>query len=327
MRRREFIASLAGAVAGLPLKALAQQPTLPVIGFMSGRSPDDSAHLVTAIRQGLREGGFVEGKNVSIEFRWATGQYDQLPSLAADLVKRSVAVLAALGGDVSALAAKSATSTIPIVFGIGGDPKDAGLVASFNRPGGNATGYTLWTNEMEPKRIGLLHELVPGTLLMGVLLSSGTPAAAHYLQQIESAARTIGQKLYVTKAANDAELNAAFVSLVQQRVDSLLVAASTYLDTRRSKVAAFAAESRIPAIYQFREYVVSGGLISYGPRITDSYRLAGNYAAQILNGANPGELPVLQPTRFELVINLKTASALGLKVPNSMQLLADELIE
>jgi putative tryptophan/tyrosine transport system substrate-binding protein len=227
---------------------------------------------------------------------------------------------------VAAAAAKRATSTIPIIFGIGGDPVETGLVDSFNRPGGNATGYTLWTSHLEPKRVGLLRELVPGIAIMGVLLTAGTSAGARQIQEIGDAAQTIGQKLFIAKAINDAELNAAFVSLVQQRVNALLVAASTFLDTRRPQIISFAAENRLPAIYQFREYAVSGGLISYGPRITDSYQLAGNYAARILQGANPADLPVLQPTRFELVINLKTAKALGLEVPNSMQLLADELI-
>lgn len=314
-------------MAAVPLKVLAQRRALPVIGFMSARSPEDSDHLVAAFREGLRDGGYAEGKNVVIEFRWGRGQYDRLSALADDLVSRGVAVLAALGGDVSAVAAKRATSTIPIVFGFGGDPQEAGLVDSFNRPGGNATGYTLWTNQLEPKRIGLLHELVPNFPLMGVLLTSGTPVAARHLQEIESAAQTVGQRLFIAKAGNDAELNAAFASLVQRWVGALLVAASTYLDTRRSQIVAFAAENRLPAIYQFREYVVSGGLISYGPRITDSYQLAGNYAARILQGTNPADLLVLQPTRFELVINLKTANVLGLAVPNSMQLLADELIE
>jgi putative ABC transport system substrate-binding protein len=294
---------------------------------MSGRSPEDSAHLVTAFRQGLRDGGFVEGKNVVIEFRWARGQYDQLPALAVELASHGVAVLAAVGGDIAAAAAKRATSTIPIVFGIGGDPVEERLVDSFNRPGANATGYTLWTNRLEPKRIGLLHELVPHIAIMGVLLTAGSPAGGRQIQEIGDAAQTIGQRLFIARATNDAELKAAFVSLVQQGVNALLVAASTYLDTRRPQIISFAAENRLPAIYQFREYVVSGGLISYGPRITDSYQQAGNYAARVLQGANPADLPVLQPTRFELVINLKTAKALGLEVPNSMQLLADELIE
>jgi putative ABC transport system substrate-binding protein len=226
MKRREFIALLASATAW-PLAARAQQPVMPVIGFMSGRSPEDSVHLIAAFRQGLGEGGFVEGQNVAIEFRWARGQYDRLPALAAELVGRQVAVLAGVGGDPSARAAKQATATIPIIFGIGGDPIKAGLVESLNRPGGNATGYTLLTNQMEPKRLGLLHELVPGASLIGALLNPNFLPATLQLQELEEAARTIGQRLFVAKASNDAELDAAFASLLQQRLGALLVAADT----------------------------------------------------------------------------------------------------
>jgi putative ABC transport system substrate-binding protein len=326
MRRRQFITLLGGAAAAWPLAARAQQ-AMPVVGRMSGRSPEDSVHLLTAFRDGLRETSFIEGQNISVEYRWALGQYDRLPALASDLVRRGVTVLVGVGGDVSAIAAKQATSTIPIVFGMGGDPIKAGLVNSFNRPGGNATGFTLLTNEMEPKRVGLLHELVPGIPLIGALLNPNFPPAVRQLQDIEEATRTINQKLFVAKASNDTELNAALVSLVRQGVRAVLVAADPYFDTRRDRIIAFAAENRIPAIYQFREFAVAGGLISYGPKITDSYQQAGIYAGRILKGVKPADLPVLQPTKFELVINLKTAKALGLDVPNSMQLLADEVIE
>jgi putative ABC transport system substrate-binding protein len=326
MRRREFIMLLGGA-ATWPFGARAQQAAMPVIGWMSGRSPEDSVHLLAAFREGLREIGFVEGQNIAIEFRWALGQYDRLPALASDLVSRGVTVLVGVGGDVSAIAAKRATSTVPIVFGMGGDPIKAGLVNSFNRPGGNATGYTLLTNEMESKRLGLLHELVPGISPIGALLNPSFPPAVRQLQDIEDAARTINQKLFVAKASNDMELNAALASLVAEGVRAVLVAADPYFDTRRDRIIAFAAENRIPAIYQFREYAVAGGLFSYGPSITDSYRQAGIYAGRILKGVKPADLPILQPTKFELVINLKTATALGLDVPNSMQLLADEVIE
>jgi ABC-type uncharacterized transport system substrate-binding protein len=327
MKRREFITLLGGAAATWPLAAHGQQPAMPVIGFMSGRSPEDSAYLVAAFRQGLSEGGFVEGQNVAIEFRWARGQYDGLPALAAELVGRQVSVLVGLGGDNSALAAKQATSTIPIVFGMGGDPVKAGLVDSFNRPGGIATGFTLLTNQLEPKRVGLLHELVPGVPLVGALLNPDFAPSALQLRDIEDAARAINLKLFVASANNDAELNAAFVSMVQQRVGAVLVSANPYFDTRRDQIIALAAQNKLPAFYHFREFVVSGGLISYGPRITDGYQQAGVYAGRILKGAKPADLPVLQPTKFELVINLKTANALGLVVPNSMQLLADEVIE
>jgi ABC-type uncharacterized transport system substrate-binding protein len=323
--RRDFTSLLAGSAATWPLAARAQQPAMPVIGFMSGRAPEDSAHLLAAFRLGLSEVGFVEGQNVAIEFGWARGQYDRLPALATELVGRRVAVLVALGGVTSSVAAKQATSTIPIVFGMGSDPVRSGLVDSFSRPGGNATGYTLWTNQLEPKRLGLLHELVPGVLI-GALLDPA-PGAGRQLQEIEDAARKIGQGLFVANASNDTQLNAALASLVQQRVGAVLVASSAYFDTRRDHIIAFATENRLPAIYQFREYAKSGGLISYGPRITDSYHQAGIYVGRILKGAKPADLPVLQPTKFELVINLKTANALGLVVPNSMQLLADEVIE
>jgi putative ABC transport system substrate-binding protein len=325
-KRREFITMLGGGVAAWPFAADAQ-PAMPVVGFMSGRSPEDSSHLVAVFRQGLSESGFVEGQNVAIEFRWARGQYDRLPALAAELVDRRVAVLVGLGGDNSAVAAKQATSTIPIVFGMGGDPIKAGLVDSFNQPGGNATGYTLLTNQLEPKRVGLLHELLPSVPLIGALLNPNFLPAARQLQDIESATRAISLRLFVANANNDAELNAAFESLVEQRVGAVLVTANSYFDTRRDQIIALAARNRLPAFYQFREFAVSGGLISYGPRITDAYQQAGIYAGRILKGAKPTDLPVLQPTKFELVINLKTANALSLVVPNSMQLLADEVIE
>jgi putative tryptophan/tyrosine transport system substrate-binding protein len=328
MRRREVITLLGGAAAAWPLAARAQeQPAMPVIGFMSARSPEDSAYLLAAFRQGLNEVGFLEGQNIAIELRWARGQYDRLPALAAELVQRRVAVLAALGGDLSSVTARQATSIIPIVFGMGADPVEHGLVDSFSRPGGNATGYTILTSELEPKRIGLLHELVPAAPLIGALLGPDAPRTARQLQEIEDATRSLKRRLVVAKAGSDTELDAAFASLSQQRVGTMLVAASAYFDTRRERIIAFAAKSRIPAIYQLREYAVSGGLISYGPRIADSYRQAGVYVGRILRGAKPADLPVLQPTRFELVINLKTANALGLTVPNAMQLLADEVIE
>jgi ABC-type uncharacterized transport system substrate-binding protein len=327
VKRREFITLLGGAAASWPLGARAQQAALPVIGFMSGRSAADSAHLVAAFREGLGEAGFVEGQNVIIEFRWADGQYDRLPALAAELVSRPVAVLLGVGGDPSAIAAKRATSTIPIVFGVGGDPIKAGLVDSFNRPGANVTGYTLLTNEMESKRVGLLRELVPGVALVGVLLNPKFAPAAQQSQQIENAARSVDQKLVIATASSDEELSAAFALLVRERVNALLVAADPYFDTRRDRIIAFAAQNRLPAIYHFREFAAAGGLLSYGPRITDGYRQAGNYTGQILKGAKPGNLPVLQPTKFEMVINLKTANALNLALPNSIQLLADEVIE
>ena len=325
--RRQFITLIGGAAAAWPLAARAQQPALPVVGFMSARSPEDSAHLVAAFRRGLGESGFIEGQNVAIEFRWAHGQYDRLPALADELVRRQVNVLVAVGGEPSPLAAKRATSTIPIVFGIGSDPVSIGLVESFSRPGGNVTGVTLMTALMEPKRLGLLRELVPGALLVGVLLNPVFPPAARQLQELEQAARTIGQRLVVTKASTDEELNAAFAVLVQERIGALLVAADPYFDTRRDRIIALAAQHRLPAIYQFREYAVAGGLLSYGISITDGYRQYGVYAASILNGAKPADLPVQQVVKFELVINMKTAKALNVTISDNLLSLADEVIE
>jgi putative tryptophan/tyrosine transport system substrate-binding protein len=325
MRRREFITLLGGTAATWPLATRAQE--LPVIGFMSGRSPEDSAHLVKAFQEGLAEVGFAAGQNVTIEYRWARGQYDKLPALAAELVNLRVAVLAAVGGDASALAAKQATATIPIVFGIGGDPVGAGLVKSLNRPGGNATGYTLLTGQMESKRVGLLQELVPNGLLFGVLLNPNYPISALQLKDIEESAKIVGRQLFVARATNDTELDAAFASLRQRRVDALLVTADPYFDTRRERIIALAADGRLPAMYQLREYAVAGGLISYGPNINDGYRQAGVYAGQILKGSKPDNLPVVQPTKFQFVINLKTAKALGLKVSANLLSFADEVIE
>ena len=327
MKRRQFITLLGGATAAWPLAARAQQPAMPVVGFMSARSPEDSAHLVAAFRRGLGESGFIEGQNVAIEFRWAHGQYDRLPALADELVRRQVNVLVAVGGEPSPLAAKRATSTIPIVFGVGSDPVSIGLVESFSRPGGNVTGVTLMTALMEPKRLGLLRELVPGALLVGVLLNPVFPPAARQLQELEQAARTIGQRLVVTKASTDEELNAAFAVLVQERIGALLVAADPYFDTRRDRIIALAAQHRLPAIYQFREYAVAGGLLSYGISITDGYRQYGVYAASILNGAKPADLPVQQVVKFELVINMKTAKALDVTISDNLLSLADEVIE
>jgi len=327
MKRREFIVLLGGAATAWPLAARAQQSPMPVVGFMSARSPEDSAHLVAAFRRGLGDSGFIEGQNVAIEFRWAHGQYDRLPALADELVRRQVNVLVAVGGEPSPLAAKRATSTIPIVFGIGSDPVSIGLVESFSRPGGNVTGVTLMTALMEPKRLGLLRELVPGVPLVGVLLNPVFPPAARQLQELEQAARTIGQRLVVTKASTDEELNAAFAVLVQERIGALLVAADPYFDTRRDRIIAVAAQHRLPAIYQFREYAVAGGLLSYGISITDGYRQYGVYAASILNGAKPADLPVQQVVKFELVINMKTAKALDVTISDNLLSLADEVIE
>jgi putative ABC transport system substrate-binding protein len=325
--RRELLAALGGAAAASPLGARAQQAAVPVIGFLDPRSPDAILARLRDFRQGLKETGYVEGENVAIEYRWAEGQYDRLPVLAADLVSRQVSVIMAVGGDPSPLAAKRATSTIPIVFGMGSDPVSAGLIESFNRPGGNVTGVTVWTNLMEPKRLGLLRELAPGAPLIGVLLNPNFPPAALQLQQIEQAARGVGQQITVARASTDEELDAAFATLIKERVDALLVAGDPYFDTRRERIIGFAARQRLPAIYHFREFAVAGGLLSYGIDLPDIYRQYGIYTAKILKGARPADLPVWQPTRFETVINLKTAKALGLKISDNLLSLADEVIE
>jgi putative tryptophan/tyrosine transport system substrate-binding protein len=327
MRRREFITLLGGAAAAWPLAARAQQP-LPVIGFMSARSPDESAHLVEAFRRGLKdEAGYVEGENVAIEFRWALGDYSRMPELAADLVNRRVTVIAAVGGEVSGQAAKQATATIPIVFATGSDPVSLGLVASFNRPGGNATGLTTSTNQMEPKRLGLLRELAPGVALVGALVNPNFPPAARQARDLEDAARTIGQRIVIARASADEELEAAFAFLVREGIGSLLVSGDPYFDTRRDQIVGFAARQRLPAIYQFREFAVAGGVLSYGLSFTDVYRQVGLYAAKILKGAKPADLPVQQVTKFELVINMKTAKALGITISDNLLSLADEVIE
>jgi putative ABC transport system substrate-binding protein len=324
--RRELLAALGGAAAW-PLAARAQQAAIPVIGYLSSRSPDDTAHLVAAFRRGLGENGFVEGQNVTIEYRWALGQYDWLPAMASELVRRPVAVLTTTGGEPSALAAKAATSTIPIVFAIGGDPVKAGLVASYNRPGGNATGINFQTHDMEAKRLGLLHELMPQAKVVAFLYNPKYVAAESQLHDVQQAARTLGLQIDVLHASTDNEINAAFRTMVQQRTAALILAADPFFDTRRSQLVVLAAYNMLPAIYQFREYAAAGGLMSYGIDAVDAYRQVGIYTARILKGARPVDLPVLQPTKFELVINLKTAKALGLEVPPTLSARADEVIE
>jgi putative ABC transport system substrate-binding protein len=326
MRRREFIRLLGGATAGWPFSVRAQPSTRPVIGFMSARSPDDTGLVLQAFLKGLGEAGFFDGQNVTIEYRWARGDYSRLPAFAAEFVQRRVNVLATTGGEPSALAAKQATSTIPIVF-VAGDPVKAGLVESLNRPGGNATGSYIATSEMEQKRLSLLHELTPGVSLIGVLLNPNFADAARQLRELEQAARMIGRRLLIAKASNDEELNAAFALLVQQGIGALQVATDPYFDTRRDRIIAFAAQNRLPAVYQFRDYALAGGLASYSPSITDAYRQAGNYTGRILKGEKPADLPVLQPTKFDFVINLKTAKTLGLAVPFGLLNAADEVIE
>jgi putative tryptophan/tyrosine transport system substrate-binding protein len=326
MRRRELITLLGGAATVWPFVTSAK-PAVPVIGFLSSRSPADTTTLVAAFRNGLGEAGYDEGQNIAVEYRWADGQYDRLPALVADLVQRGVALLVTFGGEPSALAAKAATSTIPIVFTTGGDPVKIGLVESLNRPGGNATGVSLLTTAPESKRLGLLHELVPGAKVVGVLIDPNYQEADAQARELRDAAGTIGQHIYIAYAKNDAELESAFETLVRERADALLVSADPFFDTRRDRIIAFAAEHRMPAIYQFRQYAVGGGLMSYGVSLPDGYRQVGNYAGQILKGAKPADLPIVQSIKFEFVINLKTAKALGLEVPAMLLARADEVIE
>ena len=325
LHRREVITLLGGAAAW-PLAARAQHPAMPVIGFLGVRSPDDTVTLA-AFRRGLNEGGFVEGQNVMVEYRWAIGQYDRLPAQAAELVQKPVAVLVSAGGEPAALAAKAATSTIPIVFTIGDDPVKLGLVASYIRPGGNLTGINIFTTTLEAKRLGLLHELVPQAAAIGVLLNANFPTAERQLRDVQGAARAIGLQIHALRANIDREIEVAFETVASQRIAALAVAASPFFTTRRDKIVALAARHAVSTMYTAREYAVDGGLMSYGIDVPDVYRQIGLYAARILKGAKPADLPVLQPTKFELVINLKTARALGLQIPAKLLALADEVIE
>jgi putative ABC transport system substrate-binding protein len=326
MRRRDFIKAIAGAVTARPFAARAQQVTTPLIGFLSSRSPSESEALVTAFRQGLAETGYVEGQNVHLAFRWAEGRYDRLPELAAELAKAQVAVIASVGGSVSALAAKSATRTIPIVA-VTSDPIKAGLVASFNRPGGNITVVSPSSTLLSAKRLGLLRELVPTATLIGVLLNPKLPDSTTQLEDIEEASRTLGEQIRIANASSEQDIDAAFASLSQQGVGALVSGVDPFFDTRRDQIIALAAHYAVPTIYAQRVYALAGGLISYAPSFAEAYRQAGIYTGRVLKGEKPADLPVMQATKFELVINLKTAKALGLKVPVSMQLLADDVIE
>jgi putative ABC transport system substrate-binding protein len=328
MRRRDLLTGLAAAaVAAQPVAARAQRPAMPVIGFLHSGSPGPFAHLVAAFRDGLREAGYVEGQNVAIEYRWAEGQYDLLPTLAADLVRRQVAVIVSGGGMPAALAAKSVTRTIPIVFNGGGDPVKQGLVASLNRPGGNVTGVNVFTAALGAKRLGLLRDLVPNTTLVAVLLNTNNPNTSSQLTELQEAARALGQPIHISKATTERDVDAAFASFTEIRPDAMLVAADPFLYSRRNQIVRLAARQGLPALYEQREFVLAGGLVSYGTNLAYGYRQVGIYAGRILNGENPAELPVVQSTKFELVINLRTAKALGLNVPSLLLAQADEVIE
>jgi putative ABC transport system substrate-binding protein len=327
VRRRQFITLLGGA-ATWPLAARAQQSAIPVVGFVHGGSSDASARNAVAFHQGLSETGYVEGQNVMVEHHWLDGQFDRLPSLMADLVRRRVTVIATPGGNYAAQVAKAATTTIPIVFGVGEDPVKLGLVASLARPGGNATGINFFAQEITAKRLGLLHELVPKAVRIAVLVNPANgPTAEAALRDIPEAARTIGLQIQVFNASTSREIEAAFATLVRDRADALFVAADGFFASRRVQFATLAMRYRIPAAYVGRDMVEVGGLMSYATNSLEMFRHVGVYTGQILKGAKPADLPVLQSTKFEFVINLQTARALGIEVPNSIQLLADEVIE
>jgi putative ABC transport system substrate-binding protein len=326
VKRREFITLLGGAAAAWPLAARAQQAAMPVVGFLHYGSPETYAHIVSAFRQGLRESGFIEGQNVAIEYRWANGHYDRLPDLAADLVRRRVVAIAA-AGFVSAQAAKAATATIPVAFASGVDPVASGVVASLNRPGGNVTGVSLISLELAAKRLELLRELMPQVRLIALLINPDNPSTRTELTDAEAAARTLGLQIRKVTASNEHDLDAAFVTMQTPRVDAVIVSQDGYYIHRRDQIIALAARHAVPAVYSWREHPAAGGLISYAPRLAEGYRQLGIYIGKILKGVKPADLPVEQTTKFELVINLKTARALGLDVPPTLLARADEVIE
>jgi putative tryptophan/tyrosine transport system substrate-binding protein len=327
MRRREFTALLGGAAAAWPLAALAQQAALPVVGFIRDGSADVSARFAAAFRKGLNESGYVEGQNVTVEYHWLEGQYDRLPVLLAGLVRRQAAVIAT-PGNVPALAAKAATATIPIVFAVGGDPVQLGLVTSLAQPGGNATGVNFFLNELVAKRLRLLHDLVPKAVRIAVLVNpANTRTAESTLREVQKAAPSIGLQIQVLNASTIGEIDGAFAALARDRPDALFVAPDAFFLDRRVQFATLTARDRIPTAYAVRELVAAGGLMSYGTDLADSFHQIGVYTGRILKGAKPADLPVVQSTKFEFVINLQTARALGIEVPTGLLTIADEVIE
>jgi putative tryptophan/tyrosine transport system substrate-binding protein len=327
LRRREFITLLGGAAAAWPLAVRAQQPAMPVIGFLGAPSPAPYARYVAALHRGLKEAGYVEGRNLTIEYRWAEGQYDRLPALAADLVSRHVAVIVPIGGNPATMAAKAATSATPIVFNLGADPVALGLVASFNRPGGNITGVINLGVELEAKRLELLRELVPTSALIAMLINPSSTQAQTQSREVQVAAGAIHQQVVILSASTEREVETAFATIVQKGASALLVGADPFFTSKPALLVALTARHAIPAIYAWRSFVDAGGLMSYGANLSDAYRQQGIYVGAVLKSEKPADLPVVQSSKFELVINLKTAKALGLDVPLSMLMRVDEVME
>lgn len=326
MRRREFIKILSGAMAAWPVAARAQQQAMPVIGFLNSAPPGPYQHLVAAFHRGLKETGYVEGQNVAIEYRWAESRYDRLVGMAADLVRRQVAVIAAMTTP-AALAAEAATTTIPIIFDTAGDPVRLGLVASLNRPGRNISGVTQLNSELTSKRLGLLHDLLPAATIVGLLVNPSDPRTKTQVRDMQEAAQALGLQIQVLNASSEAELNTAFAKLTQLRAGALIVGTGEFFNRRPEQLVVLAARQGVPAIYQTREFVAAGGLVSYGASRIDAYRQAGVYIGRVLKGEKPNDLPVAQPTKFDLIINLKTAKTLGLTIPSGVLAIADEVIE
>jgi ABC-type uncharacterized transport system substrate-binding protein len=327
IRRRDFITVLGGAMAAWPLGAQAQQAATPVVGFLSIASPAPFAHLVAGLRRGLQDAGFVEGRDITVEYRWAEGRYDRLPELAAELVRRQVAVIVTSGGDNPSLTAKAATTTIPIVFNVGSDPVKVGLVASLARPGGNMTGVNIFTSELAQKRFGLLNDAIPAATSFAVLANPNFPPAMADVREVEAAGRRAGKDVAIFYAGSEEEIDSAFARMAQSRPGALLLAGDPFFNGRREQIVALAARHAIPAIYEWREFAEAGGLMSYGTNLVEAYRLQGVYAGRILKGEKPMDMPVVQLSKFDLVINLKTAKALGLSLPPGVLAIADEVIE